>query len=157
MDLRQVPRKEPSHTHGTERVRRFGERRMRAHCTLRDAGVYHEVFSTRGRGALQPGDVVPQVPDGAFIKNGVCNPYSPNGITFTDDTNYVVFGDGNVVGMNCITNATSTVQYRRGGVHAVRRWISCRGRRVRCERHSVFTRRRLDVLSLATGVSSGRR
>ena len=90
--MRQEPRQEPPHTHGTERVRRFGERRMRSHCTLRDAGVYHEVFSsTHGRGVLQRGDAVPQVPDGTFIKNGICNPYSPNDITCTDDTNCVVF------------------------------------------------------------------
>ena len=66
--------------------------------------------STRGRGALQQGDVVPRVRVGAFLKNGDCHQRSSNCVTCTDDTDCIVFGDGNVVGRNCI---------RSGDVHRV--------------------------------------
>ena len=90
-----------------------------AHCTPSTRRrAMHALSSTRGRGALQQGDVVPRVRTGAFLKNDDRHPRSSNCVTCTDDTKCVVSGDGNVVGRNCITS---------GDVHRAvsKGWRSC--------------------------------
>ena len=108
--MRQVPRRAPPRTrHGASVVSARGACGEQCAPSTRRR-VMQALSSTPDGASLGKGDVVSRVRVGAFLKNGDCHQRSSNCVTCTDDTDCIVFGDGNVVGRNCI---------RSGDVHRV--------------------------------------